>query len=79
MYVVRNLASCVVLTPEQLLKLSIPKYKIGKKKKAEAGKDTELVDPCSLELIPLPNNKQSLCHIFYETPQNPSLQLSKFP
>ena len=36
---------CVVLIPEQILKVSIPKYKIRKEKKAEACKDTELIDP----------------------------------
>ena len=42
---------CVVLTPEQILKLSIPKYEIRKEKKAEACKDTELVDTPDISVI----------------------------
>ena len=34
--------------------------------------------PDLFELIPLSNKKQSLCHIFQETPQNPPLQF-QFP
>ena len=42
---------CVVLTPEQILKLSIPKYKIRKEKKAEACKDMDIVDPQDVSVI----------------------------
>ena len=42
---------CVVLTPEQILKLSIPKYKIRKEKTAEACKDTDIVDPQDISVI----------------------------
>ena len=42
---------CVVLTPEQILKLSIPKYKIRKENKAEACKDTDIVDPQDISVI----------------------------
>ena len=42
---------CVVLTPEQILKLSIPKYKIRKEKKAEACKDTDIVNSQDVSVI----------------------------
>ena len=42
---------CVVLTLEQILKLSIPKYKVRKEKKVDACKDMDIVDPQDVSVI----------------------------
>ena len=71
---------CVVLTSEQILKLSIPKYKIRKEKKGEASKDTELVDPQDISVIkavsPLKNRPFSTGECFCSaTVSSPSSDL----
>ena len=75
---------CVILTPEQILKLAIPKYKIRKEKKAEGKQDTELVDPQEVSVIkavsPLKNHPSSApvsAYISSAMVSSPSTDLDK--